>query len=145
MLVRLLLLVVMSVLPPVSQAMQEGLGGDGWLVPWVTFFRCASILQITTESVSHSMLCQLSNQYFFGDLSRSCCIMIRVCRLGQRINCLPMLRICNIFLTFVKSYLQQHNILKFGGGQAAPLPRPGGHRAPALLALARFTRGALQG
>ena len=78
MLVRLLLLVVMSVLPPVSQAMQEGLGGDGWLVPWVTFFRCASILQITTESVSHSMLCQLSNQYFFGDLSRSCCYMIRV-------------------------------------------------------------------
>ena len=60
MLVRLLLLVVMSVLPPVSQAMQEGLGGEGWLVPWVTFFRCASILQITTESVS--MLCQLSNQ-----------------------------------------------------------------------------------
>ena len=41
-------------------------------------FRCASILQITTESVSHSMLCQLSNQYFFGDLSRSCCYMIRV-------------------------------------------------------------------
>ena len=37
MLVRLLLVVVMSVLPPVSQAMQEGLGGDGWLVPWVTF------------------------------------------------------------------------------------------------------------
>ena len=60
-------------------------------------FRCASILQITTESVSHSMLCQLSNQYFFGDLSRSCCIMIRVCRLGQRINCLPMFRIFNIF------------------------------------------------
>ena len=38
MLVRLLLLVVMSALPPVSQAMQEGLGGEGWLVPWVTFF-----------------------------------------------------------------------------------------------------------
>ena len=38
MLVRLLLLVVMSVLPPVSQAMQEGLGGEGRLVPWVTFF-----------------------------------------------------------------------------------------------------------
>ena len=41
--------------------------------------------------------------------------------------------------------LQQHNILKFGGGQAAPLPGTGGHRAPALLALARLARGALKG
>ena len=35
MLVLLLLLVVMSGLPPVSQAMHDGRGGDGWPVPWI--------------------------------------------------------------------------------------------------------------
>ena len=72
MLVLLLLLVVMSGLPPVSHAMQDGLGGDGWPVPWI----------------------KLIGFYIF---------------------------------LLILSNLQQHNILKFGGGQAAPLPGPGGH------------------
>ena len=41
------------------------------------------------------------------------------------------------------SNLQEHNILELGGGQAAPLPRPGRHRASPLLTLAGFARGTL--
>ena len=57
MLVLLLLLVVMSALPPVSQAMQDGLGGDGWPVPWM---KC--ILHV------FFIFCQTSNSITFSNL-----------------------------------------------------------------------------
>ena len=59
MLVLLLLLVVMSGLPPVSQAMQDGLGGDGWPVPWIKLLGFYIFLLI---------LCQTSNSITFSNL-----------------------------------------------------------------------------
>ena len=43
-----------------------------------------------------------------------------------------------------KSHLQQHNILKFSGGQTAPLSGSRWHWASAFLTLAWLARGALQ-